>query len=252
MLAASRRSRSARRRAIVGGTLAVAGVVVVGGLTFGAVRLGGAASSSGSAADAPVEAPGSGESFADPTGGVDSGGEEAGIAPRDPVPAPDVALDPLATFARCGAPSPAPQGDSADGGEDVAARPLRVSIAPIGSVAPGAATTVAVTVRNAAETPLVGSIRTAPVLAVADGAGLVVAHSPADGFGAARDIRLAPGASLELSATLTAVRCSPTGDQRADQPLDPGAYTVRATVVLVPLDGDDVLTGSADARFDVR
>ncbi|MDR5701814.1 DUF4232 domain-containing protein [Agromyces aerolatus] len=216
VLDASRRERRRRRNGILGGTAAVASLVATAGLVSGLAGLAGPAATT---ADAPVM--GSVQELAPQTEG-----QESGVAPRDEPAAADAALGRLSTLARCGEPIPA--------ATDASAAPLRLTVRPIGAVAAGSTGEAILTLTNTGQDPVEGALGVAPSVAVADQDGTVVATRPdADQSAAGEPVDLAPGESMELSAAIEAVRCTPG---RAPTALPRGEYTLSASVTIVPDD----------------
>jgi hypothetical protein len=213
----SRRSRRRRRNAIAGGTASVAALIATVGLVGGLAGLGGPAMTT---ADAPIA--GSAQELAPQTES-----QEADVAPRDGNEAGDVALGRLAAMNRCG--EPVVPSTGADAGS-----PLTVTVSATAPVAAGSTGDATVTLTNAGEDTVEGSLRMTPSVAVVDADGTVVGMRPdASALSASVPVDLAPGESLELPATVEAVHCL---SGRAPSALAPGDYRLTATVVVLPDD----------------
>jgi len=228
VLRGSRARRRHRRRAVVGVTASVAGVLVVGALAFGVGSLGprSATTAGSSAADGPVAS----ESQAEQDGDAAAGQSEA-VAPQDGAQFGDDALvvGPDAVN-RCGA-LIATATDAADG-------PLTATlVSPVGPVAPGADGVVRVRVVNEGSTVVEGSLRSSPSITVSD-AGTTVWHPSLAVDDGLVPVRLAPGEDVELEGRFTADSCSAADEQdgaiAADlPPLPDGAYALSAVVAFV-------------------
>ncbi|MET4159646.1 hypothetical protein [Agromyces sp. PvR057] len=229
VLRGSRALRRRRRRAVVGVTASVAGLLVVGALALGVGSLGErtATTAGSTAADGPAE------SEAELGDDAASGQQEA-VAPQDGAQFGDDALvvGPDAVN-RCGE-RIASATDAADG-------PLTAAIvAPTGPVASGSDAVVRVRIVNEGPTVVEGSLRSAPSVTVSDD-GTTVWHPAALDAGLV-PVRLAPGGQLELEGAFTAEACTAADEQdgalAADLPaLSPGAYELSAAIGFVGATG---------------
>lgn len=195
---ASRLGRARRRSALIGGTGGLALVLVFGGLLWGAGQSGftGASSTADRAVAPPELEAASGR------------GEEAAAVGEDD-----------ALLPACGAAPPAATGPGASG--------LGIGLADAGALAPGGDGVVRVTLVNAGDRAISGSL-TGPIALIsapaggADGA-RTVWTGPGRPAGA---LALAPGESLDLEVPLAAVRCAADGGG----PLEAGAYALSVVV----------------------
>ncbi|SFR87076.1 hypothetical protein SAMN05428970_3389 [Agromyces sp. CF514] len=232
VLRASRAQRHRRRRAVVGVTASVAGLLVVGALAFGVGSLGGGVSTTaGSSAD-------SAESASEPASeDAGTGHGPAFVAPQDGeqfgtdglVVGPD-ALN------RCGGPV-APATRASDG-------PLTAAVlTPIDPVAPGEQGVVRVRVSNTGTAVVEGSVREEPSITVSD-AGTTVWHPAASIGDGVVPVQLAPGEHVDLQGGFAAASCTAADEQdgtiaAALPPLAPGAYELSAVVSFIASAGDD-------------
>jgi hypothetical protein len=220
VLAASRGRRRARRTAVLGVTATVAVLLAAGGIAITVNQLGPNAASD-SALTAESGADSVPEASSPGAGGDDASGRLA---------APE-------RVNLCGAPVAAATDASRSG--------LVVAVQPPAGLAPGATGAARVTVTNAGPSTVVGRIRVAPALTVADD-GITRWHTNGVVSDDSLPVNLEPGASVELEGPITAASCSEgdeLGEAFADDlpTLAPGEYAVSAIVVFV-----DGATGAID------
>ncbi|MFF2370157.1 hypothetical protein [Agromyces sp. NPDC058110] len=253
VLRGSRARRHRRRRAVIGVTASVSGLLVVGALAFGVASLGDVSTTAGSSAEsasAPAES--ASESASVPADGGEAQGQAPEfVAPQDGdqfgtdglVVSPD-ALN------RCGEPVAR--------ATETSTSPLTATVLePTDPVAPGAQGVVRVRVANTGTTVVEGSVRAAPSITVSD-AGTTVWH-PALSIGDALvPVRLAPGEHVDLDGRFTAASCTSADEQDGTiaaslPPLAPGSYDLSAVVPFVASTGDEaILVVSPTAPLTVR
>ncbi|KQM84050.1 hypothetical protein [Agromyces sp. Leaf222] len=249
VLRGSRERRRHRRRAVVGATASVAGVLVVGALAFGVGSMvpRAATTADSSAADSST-ADGAAESPAELGGDAASGGSEA-VAPQDGAQFGDDALvvGPDA-LNRCGE-TIAAASDAADG-------PLTaVLVSPPGPVSPGAEGVVRVRVVNEGPTVVEASLRMVPSITVSE-AGRTVWHPSFALDAPLVPVRLAPGEQVELEGRFTAASCTAADEEDGAiavdlPPLSPGAYELSAVVLVEPTGAGPVLVVSPTAPVTI-
>lgn len=216
VLARSRRERRRRRTTLVGGTAAAVAVLAIGGIAL----TGGLGLNAGSTtADAPASS--SADTDAETEG---QSLPSTGVAPADEPPEEELVLRPVDRLNACGAP---PVGATAPGADG-----LTISIASVGRLDAGGSAQATVVLTNTGETRYRGELFAGPALTIAD----EVTRWHTSGLEAVRTpLELAPGASVELAATLRAVRCdddASLADPGALPALAPGEYRLSAAVAL--------------------
>ncbi|MFK4730241.1 hypothetical protein ROT00_11180 [Agromyces mediolanus] len=224
VLARSRSERRRRRTALVGGAAAAVVALAVGGLAVaGGLGLPGASTT----ADAPASSE-SGD--ADAGAATDPSTPATGVAPADEPPEEELVLRPIDRLNRCGAP---PAGPSAPAGSG-----LSIEVVAVSSPAPGGTGEATVRITNTGSEGYSGELLAGPALTVADD--VTLWHT--SGLEAVRTpLALAPGASVELTAPVRAVRCDGADDASLADPgrlpaLAPGEYRLSAAVAIAAPD----------------
>ena len=233
VLRESRSRRRSRRRAVVGATASIAGLLAVGGLVLGLGATGSRTVSS--TADGPVAEEAATAESAE--GGSDEGAGDASesgqVAPQDGAQFDeDLRIMAAETLNTCGAPI-TPAADATDQSLAAVVEP------PARPVPAGSASTVAVRVTNTGARPVEGTLGT-PAITVSD-EGTTVWHPLLGSAAEPVAVRLAPGESVALDARFTAGSCAAGGEQAlgtpALEPLAPGAYGLSAAIAFTPSDG---------------
>jgi hypothetical protein len=236
VLRGSRARRRARRRAIVGATASIAGLLAVGGLVFAVGSMGPRSASSTADGTVAVES-GSSDAAESPSsaeGGADAGG--APVAPQDEAQfGEDLRLIAPQTLNACGAPlAPA---------TDASTMPLTAAVEPTTrSVPSGSESTVEVLVTNEGATAVEG-VLSAPAITVSE-AGTTVWHPRLGDEPAGSDpvtVSLAPGESVALTGAFTAASCAVGGEESLGtselEPLAAGSYGLSAAIAFTPSAG---------------
>ncbi|MGI9823226.1 hypothetical protein [Agromyces sp. Marseille-Q5079] len=225
VLRASRARRRTRRRALVGATASVAGLLAVGGLVLGLGALGPRLASSSS--DSQVAAESSSEEAS--SDASDAGGDASGstpVAPQDGDQFPDdLRVGVAETLNVCGAPIAAATDGAATGLVATVEHPAQ-------AVPSGSEATVAVLVTNTGAEVVEGVLGT-PAITVSE-AGSTVWHPLPSSATESVAVRLGPGESITLSGRYTAGSCADGGDASLDSsapaPLSPGTYGLSAAI----------------------
>lgn len=211
VLAASRERRRSRRTAAIGATATVAVLLAAGGLAT-AVNVLGPRSASDSALLSETATGTAPEAATE-----ESTGDASGFR-----------LEAPEQVNRCGAPVASATDASGSG--------LVVTVEPPAALAPGRTDDVRVTVTNAGSERVVGELRVAPALTVADD-GITRWHTNGVVADALMPVDLDPGASAELTGPVTAVACSDADELAESFPsapaLVPGEYAVTAVVMFI-------------------
>jgi hypothetical protein len=215
VLARSRGERRRRRTAVLSGAAAAVAVLAIGGVAL-SVGLGGNAGST--SADAPAG------TTTEADGGESPSLPATGVAPADEPPEEELVLRPIDRLNPCGAPPAAANSPSADG--------LAITVSAVTALDSGGAGQATVTLTNTAGTAYRGELFAGPALTIA---GEVTQWHTSALEPVRTPLELAPGASIEFTATLRALHC--VDDAALTDPgelpaLAPGAYRLSAAVAL--------------------